>query len=209
MTTSETTDDRFLHALLARFQRVDVLAEHTMTNSSHWRVAPGSPLAGDDAKTDPHQLSHSAHHALVVAADHLQALAALVRGTEKDGVREMQLHSYAPFTLLRAALENAARAVWLLGPAARSERVRRCLTMHLADLASMEKKAKLVQAPLDVYPERNERILNLLRGVGVPRRTCTTSSPRPRRPLTWTDCAWQPCRWDCCARYRTTASAAS
>jgi hypothetical protein len=43
------------------------------------------------------------------------------------------VHPRATFTLLRAALENAATAVWLLGPANRNERVLRRLRLAWAD----------------------------------------------------------------------------
>lgn len=131
-------------------------------------MEPGSPLVGDDAKTAPHHLSHSAHHALVVAVDHLQALAALMGGVERDGRREVLVNTHPPFTLLRAALENAARAVWLLGPTLRHERVHRCLRMHLADLKGVKAKAELMGEVLSDYERRHDRIMNLLRSAGMP-----------------------------------------
>ena len=76
---------------------------------STWRgrtaaVAPvpavGSSLRKDDEVTDPYQLSHAVIGALVGAVDHLDAVRAFVQDA---GI----LHARAPFTLLRAALENA------------------------------------------------------------------------------------------------------
>ncbi|MFJ7913069.1 hypothetical protein [Kitasatospora sp. NPDC096204] len=169
MTISDEVDETvLLHAMLRHFERIVPLGERTAGPWPGWRVEAGSALAGDDARTDPYQLSHSAHHALVVAVDHLQALAALVSGTENAGHREMLLPTHAPFTLLRAALENAARAVWLLGPASRRERVHRCLRMHFADLKSNAAKAELMGHALDGQEERQERIKNLLRTAGIP-----------------------------------------
>ncbi|MFB7124287.1 hypothetical protein [Kitasatospora sp. NPDC056273] len=169
MTTPDEIDETaVLHALLRHFERVALLGERTAGPWPGWRVEAGSALAGDDARTNPYQLSHSAHHALVVAVDHLRALAALVSGTENAGHREMLLPTHAPFTLLRAALENAARAVWLLGPASRRERVHRCLRMHLADLKSSTAKIELLGHTLEGGQERQERIKSLLRTVGIP-----------------------------------------
>ncbi|MEV6204776.1 hypothetical protein AB0M64_33110 [Streptomyces sp. NPDC051771] len=145
-----TPDEQaLLRALLRHFERVPSLGERTSTNWSGWHVQPRSPLASDDKQTDPYQLSHSAHLALVVAVDHLQALVTLVKGHGSGRVRELTIHTHAPFTLLRAALENAARAVWLLGPSRRSERVWRRLVMQLADTKSNEAKGELLGASWD------------------------------------------------------------
>ncbi|MFD9081694.1 hypothetical protein [Streptomyces erythrochromogenes] len=161
-----------LEALLRHLDRVPPLGERTGTDWSGWLVHPGSPLAGDDRKTDPYQVSHSVHLALVVAVDHLQALATLVKGTEKAGVREMLIHTHAPFTLLRAALENSARAVWLLGPLLRTERVWRRLVMQHADTKNGEAKAKLLGTPRDGDPTR-QRIRQLLVSAGIPESELT------------------------------------
>jgi hypothetical protein len=88
--------------------------------------AIGSSLRKDDEVTDPYQLSHAVIGALVSAVDHLDAVRALVQDA---GI----LHARAPFTLLRAALENSATAVWLLAPANRNERVLRRLRLQWAD----------------------------------------------------------------------------
>ncbi|MEU1017138.1 hypothetical protein [Streptomyces sp. NPDC005898] len=163
-----TPDEQaLLRALLRHFERVPSLGERTSTNWSGWHVQPRSPLAGDDKQTDPYQLSHSAHLALVVAVDHLQALVTLVKGPGSGRVRELTIHTHAPFALLRAALENTARAVWLLGAPRRSERVWRRLVMQLADTKSNEAKGELMGAPLDGEPTR-QRILLLLGAAGFP-----------------------------------------
>ncbi|MFE7563436.1 hypothetical protein [Kitasatospora sp. NPDC057500] len=168
MTIPDEVDEAvLLHALRRDFERAAPLGERTAGPRPDGRPRRGSALA-DDARTGPHRLSHSAHHALVVAVDHLQALAALMSGTENDGHREMPLPTHAPFTLLRAALENAARAVRLLAPASRRERVHRCLRMHLAGLKSSEAKATLLGHALEGRQERQERVKDLLCAAGIP-----------------------------------------
>jgi hypothetical protein len=72
----------------------------TDATARHLRSAPGSSLCGDDKKADPFRLSHVAWHSLSNAVDHLGCLRALL-GDAKV------IHMYAPFTLVRAALENA------------------------------------------------------------------------------------------------------
>ncbi|MFD5437820.1 hypothetical protein ACFWJ4_37430 [Kitasatospora sp. NPDC127067] len=170
MTTPEEVDETvLLHALLRHFEHVAPLGERTAGPWPGWRVQAGSALADDDARTDPYQLSHSAHHALAVAVDHLKALVALVSGTENDGHRVMLLPTHAPSTLLRVALENAARTVWLFGTGYRRERVHPCLRMHLADLKSSMVKIKLPGHALDGRQEHQEQIKDLLRTVGLPK----------------------------------------
>jgi hypothetical protein len=73
-------------------------------------VQPGSSLLKDDEVTSPYLLSHAVRGALVSAVDHLDAFRALIQDAHV-------VHPRATLTLLRAALENAALAVWLLGPA--------------------------------------------------------------------------------------------
>ena len=92
----------------------------------------GSSLRGDDDATHPYELSHAVHDALVSAADHLDALRALVADAHV-------VHARTPFTLMRAALENSATAVWLLGPSNRDERILRRLRLQWVDSRDLEK----------------------------------------------------------------------
>ena len=89
-------------------------------------VHAGSSLLKDDEVTSPYLISHSVRGALVSAVDHLGAFRALVQDAHV-------VHPRATLTLLRAALENAALAVWLLAPANRNERVLRRLRLQWAD----------------------------------------------------------------------------
>lgn len=103
---------------------------------------PGSSLAADDAATTPYTMSHAVVAALCSAVDHLDALRVLIQ--EADTV-----HSRAPYTLMRAALENAAIAVWLLAPASRKERVLRRLRLQWADDNDYLQVSALLHAPED------------------------------------------------------------
>ncbi|MEV5301124.1 hypothetical protein [Amycolatopsis methanolica] len=99
----------------------------------------GSSLRKDDDITHPYQLSHAVAGAMVSAIDHLDALRALVQDAHI-------VHARAPFTLLRAALENSATAVWLLAPPNRNERVSRRLRLQWADACDAERAAALTGA---------------------------------------------------------------
>src|SRR4051812_2912986 len=89
-------------------------------DADHHRPASGSPLSADDERTHPFQTSHAAWHALSHAADPLHCLRAVLRDAAA-------IHMYAPYALVRAALENASAAVWMLHPRGRIERVTRRL----------------------------------------------------------------------------------
>jgi hypothetical protein len=83
-------------------------------------VEPGSSLAGDDAKVPTLMVSSAAYQCFSRAVDHLHAVQALL-------FEAKMMHAYAPYGLLRAAVEAAGEAIWLLGPHGRQERIRRCL----------------------------------------------------------------------------------
>ncbi|MCX5215804.1 hypothetical protein OG689_42390 [Kitasatospora sp. NBC_00240] len=162
-------EEKTLRDLLRFLDRVAPLAERTATEWSGWTVHPRSALAGDDAKSTPFQLSHGARLALVVAVDHLQALrSSLIR--ERPGNRiEVPIHTHAQFTLIRAALENAARAVWLLGPTTRLDRVKRRLALQYADYLNGEKWSPLLgQSANPAAAGRRQQIDALLIAAGVP-----------------------------------------
>ncbi len=85
-------------------------------------VEPGSSLHGDARKSPSLQVAHAAWNGIAHSVDHLHALRALMLDAQI-------LNIYAPFTLVRSAMENAATAVWLLEPPQRPERLRRCLKL--------------------------------------------------------------------------------
>jgi hypothetical protein len=81
----------------------------------HWHAAgadahteaPGSLLNVVDALTEPHQTSHLIGYLLHTAVDHLHALRMLM---ENAGTQ----HTFAPYTLIRCAIESASTALWIL-----------------------------------------------------------------------------------------------
>jgi len=93
-----------------------------MTGRPTAAVEPGSPLAGDARRSPELQVAHAAYSAIVNAVDHLHALKTLIQDARV-------VHTHAPFTLLRAATEASATAVWLLDPPSRQERLRRRLKL--------------------------------------------------------------------------------
>lgn len=87
-------------------------------------VQQGSPLAGDDRAAHPFEVSQAIRHLINVTVDQLHGAVTLVHGTRAQ-------HLAVTATLARAALENTATGLWILGPAARDLRIERTLRWHM------------------------------------------------------------------------------
>jgi hypothetical protein len=158
-----------LRKLVQLLERAQPWEELTGNPSDIWRVQPGSALAGDDAKTNPYQLSHAAWHALTVAVDHVHCLRTSLLGELKGSHLLVQIHTHAQSSLVRGAIENGARAVWLLGPATRLARVKRRLSLEAMDVRHSYRLRELVKAPTPRTKEQRERQLrDLAIAAGVP-----------------------------------------
>lgn len=137
----------------------------TRASRPDWAAtAPGSPLAGDDKKADPFHLSHAVASAIHVAVDHADALRRLIEGcrTCSPGQMTFGLNSY--YSLLRGALENAARAVWLLAPDSRPERILRRLRVQTDNVWNSDRAARAVGT---TTPKPREARLNRVREIAV------------------------------------------
>jgi hypothetical protein len=98
-----------VRTLLAWANEVEKLHERYFRNTPD--LNPGSRLDRDDALLRPYHLSHEVSQRLGVALDSLHGLRAM---TLDEGSGGVELRTYAPFPLLRAALENACIVAWLL-----------------------------------------------------------------------------------------------
>lgn len=138
MTTDETAEGEELgpHGAIM-FSLIDQFTE--VTGSEPPEVEPKSALAGDARKSPSLQVAHAAWTAVVHSVDHLYALQALLGQAQIITLN-------APYTLLRAALENAATAVWLLEPSQRPERLRRRLKLGYHDAWEASKLHELLPA---------------------------------------------------------------
>ena len=144
MNADEHRDLRKLLELLERAKRWEEL---TGNPSDTWQAQAGSALAGDDAKTDPYQLSHAAWHALTMAVDHLHCLRNSLAGELENDRLSVRIHTHAQSSLVRGAIENGARAVWLLGPATRLIRVKRRLSLDAMEVHHSYRLRELAGAP--------------------------------------------------------------
>ena len=91
--------------------------------------------------------------------DHLSCLRALLRDAKV-------IHMYAPFSLVRAALENACAAVWMLQPPRRADRLARRLRFAVTDIHNGEQVKQVIGQP-------------------GPRSACSLSVPRTRKVRSW------------------------
>ena len=112
--------------LMRQLSHIEPWLARTDAQASPPETPAASPMGGDDKRLHPYHLSHAVWSSLSHAGDHLNALRALLAG----GLVPM----FAPYTLIRAALENACMAVWLLDPASRAERITRRLRVAADDV---------------------------------------------------------------------------
>lgn len=102
-------DGKYLAETLRVLGEAEAWAARTSADAARLRPAPGSSLRGDDDQVFPYSLSHAVWDALDHAVDHLTCLQALLRDARV-------IHRFAPYALVRGALENACAAVWMLEP---------------------------------------------------------------------------------------------
>ncbi|MFI7596726.1 hypothetical protein [Actinoplanes sp. NPDC049681] len=164
----QDNEERDLRKLLSLLDKVDAWREMTDRPGAAWQVQPGSPLAGDDAKADPYQVSHSAWHALTVAVDHMQCLRSSLVSELTDRSASIRIHTHAQSSLIRGAFENGARAVWMLGPPMRLARVTRRLSLEAKEVRHSARMRELVGQPGPRTVEQRERQLrDLIINAGV------------------------------------------
>lgn len=123
---SADPSDGAIHAKWVEFAAaVDRLVER-VGDPADFAVLPGSSLAGDDRATHPFELSQALRHLINASVDQLNGIKVLMfdMGTE---------HLAVGSTLARAALENTATALWMLGPKSRDERIKRTLRWRVRD----------------------------------------------------------------------------
>jgi hypothetical protein len=158
--------------MFGHLDRIDPWLGRMDPAGTHPDPAERSAMSRDDKETNPFQMSHAAWHALSHAVDHLHCL----RGLVKDA---HLMHMYAPYSLVRAALENASAAVWLLHPDDRGERTLRRLRFAALDIRNGEEARRLVGAPAGrkTEAERIEQVRALAQRRGVDERAVLRKRP--------------------------------
>lgn len=137
MTRQQTTDQDIVKIVRA-LEPLDEWLKYIDPDGPRPASLKGSSLIGDDAATQPYHISHAAWRGLSISIDHLYT----ARLTIAAGV----LPTYSGFTVLRAAMENAATAVWLLSPSNRNERILRRLRLANTDMIQFDRLATLMNS---------------------------------------------------------------
>lgn len=106
-------------------------------NVKSYDAAAGSLLHVADAMSEPHQASHVVGYFLLTAVDHLHALKMVM-------VDAGSQHTFAPYTLIRAAIENAATALWVLQQNDPRSVAKRALTLEYRGLLDQRRAARAV-----------------------------------------------------------------
>jgi hypothetical protein len=133
-----------------------------LTSGLQPRLVPGSELAYDDRRAGNYQLSHAAWNAMLAAVSHLACLRdSLFRSTSPDRVEaRIDIHGHA--ALVRGAVENASRVVWMLEPGDSDERLLRRLGMQWSESDSQASVRKLMGLPVKTRDERLRELTDLL-----------------------------------------------
>jgi hypothetical protein len=155
-------DDHWRTEVLERMNRASVVLDRIESTEPYF-VEPESDLAGDRAQVPDLWVDTLATRRLKVAVDYLAGLRDLVvNGT----------HLFAPFPLLRAVLESAATAVWLLEPDDRKIRLQRLVGLHIDD--TNNKKAVQFMLPEEFRDafDHEPGIKQMVTDSGSPRGKC-------------------------------------
>ncbi|WP_430332747.1 hypothetical protein [Rhodococcus sp. ACT016] len=160
--TAESDDVRWREKIIERMNQAAKVLDLIESNDPY-PVEQDSDLAGDRAQVPDVWVDTLATRRLKVAVDYLA------------GVRDLVIsgtHFYAPFALLRAALESAATAVWLLEPDDRKTRLERLVGLHIDDCSN--KKSIQAMLPEDLRDpfDHEPGIKQMVTDSGSPRRKC-------------------------------------
>jgi hypothetical protein len=133
---------------------------------------PGSAMAGDDSRLPGFPPSTLIVSSLDVAIEQIHALSVLF-------IDAQLAHPHVPLTLLRASLEDASRALWLIAPDSRPERLLRALRVwhqDFGDRAEYE-QSKPQEPGRKTGRERQQEMRDKAMAFGLPADTVAGSLP--------------------------------
>jgi hypothetical protein len=165
-----------LERLRIQLLRADAWAKYVGADAQAWAPQRGSDLAADNQLSKPFQTSHSVVRAIAVAIDHFNGLRLMILGSDGNPTT-LHLCTHAPLTLLRAAMENAATAIWMLVPNESHERVRRTLALAARDIRPSEQIKRLVGT---TGPRNRDQRLSRIHAVAAQAGLVPTDLPEAR-----------------------------
>jgi hypothetical protein len=147
----DSEQQRLATSMLGQLADQIVLLESVLNDGTP-DVHPGSALAGDNVAIYPYSVSSIAWAPLVLAIDHLGMLSSTLRTADA-------IHTFAPYTLLRPAIEASAWAIWVLKPGSRDLRVERAIQFLWLDQKDSGRMSMLRGAePVDATVLRDHLI---------------------------------------------------
>lgn len=163
----ELTDEMVM-AKWAQIAPLIDMVVNRIQDPEDFAVQAGSQLAGDDAASDPYQVSHCARSCLNAGVDHLHAARQLILD------EPITLHANADYSLIRGALENFGTAFWVLHPRQRTIRIERALRWMTQNFLDQERAVGGLQLPRYVpAPEKVTEIVAMAQDAG-----CNITEPR-------------------------------
>jgi hypothetical protein len=169
-----TLTDEQEHGLINQLLNILRITERWI-ETTYPAAQAGSAFMGDDARTHPYEVSHQANRSMGVAVDHLHSMRMALTGT---GDNVLGLHTFAPLSLTRAALENGATAVWLCSPKRRTERILRRLRLEMASIKATASFFAQPEAKRDAeLQRRKDRVYDIGDRVKVVRDAVHKANP--------------------------------
>jgi len=142
-----------------------IVVEHLadrIGDADDFAVRPGSSLAGDDRASKPFKVSEAIRHIINAAVDQLHGV--------KVAAHDAKLqHLAVSARLARAAIENAAAGLWILGPHLRDSRIERVLRWHSRNDNDFQLFLDADDLDTTAEAERNRAALEQIRGVAQAR----------------------------------------
>jgi hypothetical protein len=163
VTTEPPPDhDHWRTEALSRMNRAGAVLDR-IDSDDPYPIEDRSDLAGDREQIPDLWLDTVATRRLKVAVDYLAGVRDLVSGG---------LHYYAPFPLLRAVLESAATAVWLLESDERPVRLRRLVGLHIDDTNNKKSVQFMLPEQYRDPFDHEPGIKKMIQESGSPRGKC-------------------------------------
>jgi hypothetical protein len=127
--TSQSESERAWTSLRIDFAEI---AEWQTKGETSLTPGAGSLLSVVDACTEPFQATHQIGYLLHTAVDHLHALRMLMDNAGSQ-------HTFAPFALIRAAIESASVVLWILQDDDVESTAVRALQLEYVDLCDLKR----------------------------------------------------------------------
>ncbi|TQL70387.1 hypothetical protein FB381_4317 [Nocardioides albertanoniae] len=118
----------------------------------------GTPLAADDRKANPFHTSHVIQMLLSAGIDNLNGIRHLIWGRPPESSDRPVLHQATHFVLARAAIEDFATALWILGPSSRPVRVERTLRWHVQNIQDRSRAIEVLGVTQHSGEDRLKRL---------------------------------------------------